>query len=66
MYWASSRREEAVRGGLDPQSDAAYHDMRSQSEFGKDFSGFGEEKPIKGSEEGTGVTVSYQDSWGWL
>lgn len=31
MFWASSRGEEAVRGGLDPQPDAAYHDMRSQS-----------------------------------
>lgn len=47
MYWASSRGEKAVRGGLDLQSDAAYHDTRSQSEFRKDFSSFGDQKPTK-------------------
>lgn len=31
MFWASSRGEKSVRGGLDPQPDAAYCDMRSQS-----------------------------------
>jgi len=62
MCWTSSRGEKRVRGGLDLQSDAAYHDTRCQSEFREDFSGFGEEKPRKGSDQGTGVTALYQGS----
>lgn len=58
--WASSGGENAVMGCLDPQSDAAHHDMKSRSEFRKDFSVFGEEKPRKGPDQGTGAAISYQ------